>query len=157
MGSVFRAPTFFRRDISLMQIRDSGSECCWCEQRDPSRNILGEIFAPSSETLVVNFHGNHVWCKHMIAHFGPKQINNVTIMHATPINLQVVNIFLEYSHKFLKRHSSFVTVCDIGKSLLRLINMHILHCYIFISCSQRRDIDPAIILPDVRLDVSVRI
>ena len=100
---------------------------------------------------------NHVWCKLRIAHFGPKQINNVTIMNATPIHLQVVNRFLECSHECLKRHSSFVTVCDIEKSILRLVNMHILHHCILISRSQRRDIDPDIISPDVRLDVGVYI
>ena len=127
MGSLFRAPTLFCCDISLMQIRDSGSECCWCKKRDLSRNILEDFFVPSSEKLVVDFHGNHVWCKIGIAHFYPKQINNVTIMHAMPIHLQVVNLFLECSHEYLKRHSLFVTVCDIDKSLLRLVNMHILH------------------------------
>ena len=104
------APTFFRRDISLMQIRDSGSECSWCEQRYLSHNILEDFSVPSSDNLVVGFHGNRVWCKLSIAHFGPNQINNFTIMYAMPIHFQVVNLFLECSHKFLKRHSLFVTV-----------------------------------------------
>ena len=127
MGSLFREPTFFCSDISLMQIRDSGSECCWCEQWDLSRNILEYFYESSSENLVVDFHGNHAWCKVRIAHFSPKQINNVTIMHVTPIHIQVVNSVLECSHEFLKRRSLFVTVCNIGKSLIRLVNMRILH------------------------------
>ena len=132
MGSLFQAPTFFRCDISLMQVRYSGSEYCWCNQRYLSCNILKDLSVPSSENLVVDFHGNHVWCKLRISHFGPKQINNVTIMHTTPIHLLVANRFMECIHKCLKLHGSFVTVCDIGKSLLCLVDMHILHRWIFI-------------------------
>ena len=41
--------------------------------------------------------------------FWSKKINNVTIMHTTPIHLQVVNHFLECSHNIAYRNEGAMT------------------------------------------------